>query len=1065
LVFPIVTLLLLVQVLSKTKHVLLASISQGLNKALAENWRLTVFVADFLLLAAQIKCLMHKLVRPLFDKSGISARLYLLISFTAIPLLLLIVWVYSQNYEARRLSALSTELDMAHAAATTFMAYFNDIRRQTFSLGQAILTLDSSSGPEKANALLRSSVSQYPSVRNLSWVNTDGIVIGASQPGMIGMSLAKRPFFNEIRAGAQWAISNLTPTGTITDSPTLAIATAIYDESGILAGVVVAGIEPQRLHELTLIHRRGSGAAYGIYDSRGTLVFHSRRPELSWSERINWIKEDPLLEQALRTGQPQTGRLKLPLNEGEWLSARVPIQQIGWVAGAGQPVPHALAPLKRDLLQDILLALAVFGGALGVARMVARTISIPIEHLAEDARRMGEGEIINRVDPLAPHEITRLRETVAGMAASLRERAEKVRMLAAVVENSSDFAGIFTPDCKAIYINPAGMRMLELNHHSEAQGMKLSDFLMPEDRDRLEAEILTALAQKRQWSGETRMCKPRSHETLEVLWSAFAIDDREGKLQAWAVINHDLTGQNQMAEALRQSEERYRLVHRATRDIIWDWDLLKNTLIWSDAAQLTFGQELPSGPSALDWWRSQLHPEDRDRVLDSIQRTIDDPGRQTWTSEYRFRHADGHWLHILDRGFIARDDKRQGTRMIGLLFDLTERKAMEEALRQSEERFRALADNISQLAWMADEEGRIFWFNLRWYEYTGGTWEDLQGRGWERFHHPDHVKRVKARLEECLASGETWEDTFPLRAKDGSYRWFLSRAQLLRDPQGRYSRWFGTNTDITEQLEAQAAVRKARDELAAANMALEKRVMERTAKLRETIGELEHFSYTITHDMRAPLRAMEAFGSILRQEYGHKLDDAGQDFIRRIIDSAKRMDALITDALNYSKIVRAELVMSPLDPGALLSSMVETYPEFQPGAADIRLDEPFPKVLGNQAALTQCFSNLLSNAVKFVKPGEVPKIRIWAQPIESFEEETGKPDPKVRIWFEDEGIGISGDQTEKIFMMFQRVSKSYEGTGIGLALVKKAMQRMNGKVGVESTLGKGSRFWLEFSAA
>jgi PAS domain S-box-containing protein len=980
-------------------------------------------------------------------------------------LVLLLVWVYSQSYETRRLSALSAELDMAHAVSATFSAYFNDIRRQNHTLGQAILALDPSDNLFKASLLLSSSVRQYPSVRNLSWVDPEGVVLAASQPGMVGMSLAKRPYFREIQCGARSAISDLTPTGTITDSPTLAIATGIYDEIGMLAGVVVAGIEPQRLHELTLIHRRGSGAAYGIFDSRGTLVFHSRRPQLPWSERIEWGKGDDLLAKALKTGQPQTGRIILPLGEGEWLSARVPIQQIGWVAGAGQPMPHALAPLKQDLLKDALLALAVFGGALCVARMVARTISRPIEYLAQDARRMGDGEVIHRVDPLAPKEIVRLRETIAELAAGLRERAEKVRMLAAVVENSSDFAGLFTPDCKAIYINPAGLRMLGLRDVSEAEGMKLSDFLAAEDQGRMETEILPALAQKRQWSGETRMQQPGSNEILDVFWSAFAIDDPDGKLRAWAVINHDLTAQKQMAEALRVSEERYRLVHRATRDIIWDWDLRDNTLIWNDAAQFTFGQEPPAGISGLEWWQARVHPDDRDPVLESIHRAIDDPGRQTWTAEYRFRHADGRWLHILDRGFVTRDEQRQGVRMIGTMLDLTERKAMEEALRQSEERFRALADNISQLVWMADERGFIFWYNLRWYEFTGASWEELQGRGWERFHHPDHINRVKARFDECLATGQIWEDTFPLRAKDGSYRWFLSRAQFIQDPHGRHSRWFGTNTDITEELEAQAAVRKARDELAAANMELEKRVDERTSKLRETIGELEHFSYTITHDMRAPLRAMEAFGSILRQEYSPKLDDAGQDFIRRIIDSAKRMDALITDALNYSKIVRSELMLCPLDPGTLLRSMVETYPEFQPTAADIRIEGDFPKVLGNQAALTQCFSNLLTNAVKFVKPGQFPKIRIWTQTLDSFEGENQEGHAKVRIWFEDEGIGISEDQTEKIFMMFQRVSKSYEGTGIGLALVRKAMQRMNGKVGVESTLGKGSRFWLELAAA
>ncbi len=1008
---------------------------------------------------------MYKFFRPFFDKSGISARLYLLISFTAIPLVFLLGWVYGQNYDARSRAALSTELDMAHAVATTFTAYFNDVRRQTFSLGQAIMILDSPDALLKANALLSSSVSQYPSVRNLSWVDPDGIVLAGSNPSMIGMSLAARPYFNEIRSGSPWAIGDLAPTGTITDSPTLAIATAAYNQNGMLAGAIVAGIEPQKLHELTLVHRRGAGAAYGIFDARGTVIFHSRSPQLPWAERTQWIQSDPLLRKALQTGQSQTGRLLLPLEEGEWMSARVPIKDLGWVAGAGRPVAQALAPLKRDLIQDSLLALAVFCGALAMARMVARTIARPIENLAEEARRMGDGEIIDRSDPMAPTEIIRLRGTVAGMAASLRERAEKVRMLAAAVENSSDFVGLFDPNCEAFYINPAGMRMLGLQHISEAKGIRLSDLLWPEDRPRMDQEILPDLMQKRQWAGETRMRKPGGEDILHVLWSVFAIDNDQGNLQAWAVINHNLTEQKRMAEALRLSEERYRLVHRATRDVVWDWDLRENTLVWNDAAQVTFGQAPPTGRDALKWWQGQLHPEDRDRVLDSIHRTIDDPGKQTWTAEYRFLRADGQCLHILGRGFVVRDEQRQGIRMIGTLLDLTERKAMEEALRQSEERFRALADNISQLAWMADEKGNMLWYNLRWYEYTGASWEEVQGRGWERLHHPDHLGRVKTRFDECFMNCTTWEDTFPLRGKDGTYRWFLSRAQLISSPHGRYSRWFGTNTDITAQLEAQAAVRKARDELAAANAELEQRVLERTTKLRETIAELEHFSYTITHDMRAPLRAMEAFGSILRQEYGHRLDDAGQDFIRRIIDSAKRMDALIADALNYSKIVRSELTLSPLDPRALLCSMVETYPEFQPGAADIQIEGPFPLILGNQAALTQCFSNLLTNGVKFVKPGQLPKIRVWAETIAQPNGQAPQSGALVRLWFEDQGIGISEDQTEKIFMMFQRISKDYEGTGIGLALVKKAMQRMNGRVGVESRAGEGSRFWLEFAAA
>ncbi len=234
----------------------------------------------------------------------------------------------------------------------------------------------------------------------------------------------------------------------------------------------------------------------------------------------------------------------------------------------------------------------------------------------------------------------------------------------------------------------------------------------------------------------------------------------------------------------------------------------------------------------------------------------------------------------------------------------------------------------------------------------------------------------------------------------------------------------------------------------------EKSAQERTVKLQEAVNELLHFSYTITHDMRAPLRAMQGYGELLLEEKG-ALSETGQMYVARISKSAERMDRLITDALDYAKLSQQAFEIQEVDTRALLRGMLDTYPQYQPLAAKISVSDTLPAVLANEAGLTQCFSNLLDNAIKFVQPGHIPEIQIRA-------EDKGE---LVRLWVEDHGIGIPLEYQDKVFGMFQRLHDGYEGTGIGLALVRKTAQRMNGSVGVESEPGQGSRFWLEFKKA
>ncbi|MDF3057136.1 MAG: hypothetical protein K0R17_1351 [Rariglobus sp.] len=267
--------------------------------------------------------------------------------------------------------------------------------------------------------------------------------------------------------------------------------------------------------------------------------------------------------------------------------------------------------------------------------------------------------------------------------------------------------------------------------------------------------------------------------------------------------------------------------------------------------------------------------------------------------------------------------------------------------------------------------------------------------------------------------------------------------------------WTKEQFQIIEWTSAQCSLlmdsRRLQLELQRANNDLDRLVRERTAELQELVNELEHFSYTITHDLRAPLRAMHGFAGLLAEECMTVLNDQSREYLRRITTAAGRMDRLIIDALSYSKIVRNEMPMEPVDVDRLLRGMVDSYPIFQKPSANIEIVGEIPPVLGNEAGLTQCFSNLLGNAVKFVPPGQVPVVRIRG----------ARDGKRVRLWCEDNGIGIPAEMHSRVFVMFQRLSKDFEGTGIGLALVKKVVERMGGAVGVESEPGKGSRFWIE----
>jgi two-component system CheB/CheR fusion protein len=255
--------------------------------------------------------------------------------------------------------------------------------------------------------------------------------------------------------------------------------------------------------------------------------------------------------------------------------------------------------------------------------------------------------------------------------------------------------------------------------------------------------------------------------------------------------------------------------------------------------------------------------------------------------------------------------------------------------------------------------------------------------------------------------------------------------------------------EIAQRVQTESALQKAKDEL-------EEKVAERTASLRDTTEQLETFCYSVAHDLRSPLRAQQSFAQTLIEDYKNALDEAGVEYATRILRSAERLDKLVHDLLAYSRLTLDELQFGDLDLSNVVREVRSSHGvEIQSRGAVVTTGA-LHEVFAYEPTLILVVTNLITNAVKFTKPGETPRVNIWSEQREG----------RVRLWVEDNGIGIPPEGLDKIFGVFQRLHAidKYPGTGIGLAIVKKGVERMGGTVGVESEPGKGSRFWIELPA-
>jgi PAS domain S-box-containing protein len=373
-----------------------------------------------------------------------------------------------------------------------------------------------------------------------------------------------------------------------------------------------------------------------------------------------------------------------------------------------------------------------------------------------------------------------------------------------------------------------------------------------------------------------------------------------------------------------------------------------------------------------------------------------------------------------------------------------EAEAARAALAASEVQFRMLADAIPTLAWTAQADGYIDWYNARWYEYTGTTPKQMEGWGWQSVHDPAALPGVIARWQASIATGAVFEMTFPLRGADGQFRPFLTRVVPLRDASGRVVRWVGTNADVTSEREARAAAERAQAAAEAANRAK---------------GE---FLAVMSHELRTPLNAIGGYAELLELGIRGPITDAQRADLARIQASQKHLLGLINQVLNYTRVdagaVRYDLAQVPLA-DALVGAEALVLPQARARGLTLTLGECPPGLVAraDPDKLQQVLLNLLTNAVKFTETGG--ELRVTCAEREAH----------VAIAVADTGVGIAAEKLASIFEPFvqvdQGLTRQHEGVGLGLAISRELARGMGGDLTAESTPGVGSTFTLTLPRA
>ncbi len=524
------------------------------------------------------------------------------------------------------------------------------------------------------------------------------------------------------------------------------------------------------------------------------------------------------------------------------------------------------------------------------------------------------------------------------------------------------------------------------------------------------------------------------HAPTEERWFLLRMTRFVADGQVYVVMAHeDVTAQKRTEESLRQSEERFDLAVKGTNDGIWDWmNVNQDAEWWSPQFYNLLGYQPNELSASRSIFKELLHPDDHERTFQAVDDHFEKS--EPFDLEYRLRCKVGEYRWFRGRGNTVRDDVGVPLRMAGSIQDITERIKKDEILHAIAHERRLILDNVPALIASFDTGHRYRFANERYLQWFEVTEEALIGKHAREFLTDEaYFGRIKTHMD-CAIAGEkvTYEVEVP--HSSGQLRWVEATYVPDIDPRGTVKGFFALVVDIHDRK------------------SIEIKLIAQKAELVRSNEDLQQFASVASHDLQEPLRMVSSYTQLLGKRYAGKLDADADEFISYAVDGANRMQRLIRDLLEYSKVGKGSQHKLIWDAGEIVGGAVKNLRRLiNETHAEITWDD-LPSIRGDGIRLTQVFQNLLGNALKFCDASILPYITIRAE----------SRNAEWMFSVQDNGIGIEADYTSQIFEVFQRLHnrKQFSGTGIGLALCKRIIEDHGGKIWVESVFGKGSTFYF-----